>query len=250
MANDFLAAQSRAVLAAYAGGMGVPESAFESGELLIAERPAPAPWPYLALAVSCPGGTVLSVAPDLVTAAEDLRPARPNQAVRPEFLRRMTVVAEQSGRRTHLDGPNISWALGRTPDAPALPADLRFELKDAAWMNELLGPGEFPNGVGEPGPMSREVRNRYAVAILDAADQPVAIAGAFYTFGLTEVGIDVVPGRQGEGLGVAAVVAVTREILARGETPLYGCATDNIRSQRTAWAAGFVPLFADAVIDG
>ncbi len=251
MANDFLAAQSRTVLGAYARGMGVPESAFRSGELLIAERPADAPWPYLAFVIACPpGGTVLSVAPELLEFAASNLPGRPNHVVRPEFLRELAAAAEQAGRRVSLAGPSICWALGRQPEPPSLPTELRFALKDAVWMNALLAAGAFPNGIGVSGANARDVRNRYALAVEDGEGTPLAVAGAFDTFGLTEIGIDVATGRQGEGLGIAAVAALTREILSRGETPLYGCAADNIRSQRTAHAAGFVPLFADATIAG
>jgi GNAT superfamily N-acetyltransferase len=247
---DLLADQSRSVLAAYAQGMGVPSEAFEARELLIAERPLLAPWPYLALVVACPpGGTVLSVAPDLLDFARATQPGRPNHAARPEFLRGLAAEAERMGTPARLDGPSISWALGRVVEPPVLPPGLHFEVKDHAWMTTLFAEGRFPNGIGEIGPNARDVRNRYAVAVVDEHGEPVAIAGAFHTFGLTEIGIDVVEGWQGHGLGLAAVAALTREILARGETPLYGCAADNIRSQRTARSAGFVPLFADAVID-
>ena len=117
-------------------------------------------------------------------------------------------------------------------------------------MNAILDSGAFPNGVGESGVNARDVRNRYAIAVEDREGAAVAVSGAFDTLGLTEIGIDVVPERQGEGVGIAAVAALTLEILTRGETPLYGCAADNIRSQRTAHGAGYVPIFADAVIDG
>ena len=250
MANAFLAAQSASVLGAYAAGMGVPPEAFGSGEFTLVERPGHAPWPYLAFVVRCPGGTVLSVAPDLFEFARSNLPVRPHHAARANFLRALAAEAERTRLGVYVHGPSVCWALGRHPTPRSLPAGLRFVHKDAAWMNALLDSGAFPNGAGGTGVNARDIRNRYAIAVEDREGAVVAVAGAFDTLGLTEIGIDVVPERQGEGLGVAAVAALTIEMLARGETPLYGCAADNIRSQRTAHAAGFVPLFADATIDG
>lgn len=250
MPSDFLPAQSAAVLAAYAKGMGVPGESFSSEGLILGERPSHAPWPYLALVVSCPGGTVLSVAPEMIAFAEANLPERPFQAAQAEFLRKLASAAEGIRGRASVDGPNICWALCTDPVPRELPPGLRLESKDAAWMNAFLASGEFPNGIGVTGVNARDVRNRYAAVIVDKDGSPVAVAGAFDTFGLTEVGIDVAAARQGEGLGIAAVAALTGEILARGETPLYGCAATNIRSQRTAHAAGYVPVFSDAVIDG
>jgi hypothetical protein len=39
-----------------------------------------------------------------------------------------------------------------------------------------------------------------------------------------------------------------REILSRAETPFYGCAATNIRSQRTALASGFMPVYSDGAV--
>ncbi len=249
MDDDLLASQTRAVLGAYARGMGVEATAFEGGLLTIAERPGNAPWPYLAFAVSSPGGTVLSLDPRLLDFAARAQPRQPFVAAKAEFIRQLAATAERLGPRVTVDGPNICWALGQAPERPNLPAGLQYEERDAAWMNAQLAGGRFPNGAGSGAVNARAFRNRYAVVITDRAGEPVAVGGVFDSFGLAEVGVDVVPERQGEGLGAAVVAAAVRRILERGETPLYGCAADNIRSQRTARAAGFVPVFSDTVID-
>ena len=250
MANTFLAQQSRMVLEAYANGVGLPASVFASGELTIAERPESAPWPYLVFALSCPGGTVVSVAREYLGVALANKPAHPYQATEANYLRTIAAAIQQPSRPLSIDGPNITWALGRIPEVRSLPTGMSYQRFDAAWLNGHIPGGAFPNGAGRTGENAREIRNRYAVAVVSSAGEPIAIAGAFLSFGLSEIGIDVVEPFQGQGLGVAAVAALTREILDRGETPLYGCAARNIRSQRTAHAVGFVPLLADAVIDG
>ncbi|MFN0096742.1 MAG: hypothetical protein ACKVVT_18445 [Dehalococcoidia bacterium] len=249
MTSAFEHDQAEAVTAAYAQGLGLEPSVFRHGQLTIASRPAHAPWPYWAMAVSLPGGTVLSLDASLVEVARRAAPRRPFRAAQAEFLRTLAAAVERTGPRVVIDGPNISWSLSRVPEAPALPPDLALVVRDAAWMNAEQASGRFPNGVGEPGRNAREFRNRYAAVVVDAAGEPVAVGGLFSTFGLAEVGVDVVPERQGEGLGVGVVVAAVRLALERGETPLYGCAVTNIRSQRTAAAAGFVPLFTDATIE-
>ena len=108
MSHDFLAAQSAAVLAAYAKGMGVPGESFSSDGLILGERPSHAPWPYLAMVVSCPGGTVLSVAPELFAFAEANLPKLPVQAAQAEFLRKLAAAAAVGRGRVSVDGPNIS----------------------------------------------------------------------------------------------------------------------------------------------
>jgi RimJ/RimL family protein N-acetyltransferase len=84
--------------------------------------------------------------------------------------------------------------------------------------------------------------------LFDATGAPVAVAGAFQTFGLLEIGVDVVPAFQGRGLAPLVVRAATAAILARGAEPFYACAATNIRSHRTALAAGFLPVCSDATV--
>ena len=62
--------------------------------------------------------------------------------------------------------------------------------------------------------------------------------GVFDTYGMEEIGIDVVAGRQGEGLGRAAVAAAVRAILDRGAGAVLWLRSGNIRSQRTALEHG------------
>jgi RimJ/RimL family protein N-acetyltransferase len=108
----------------------------------------------------------------------------------------------------------------------------------------------FENGIGLPGEGGRSFRNRYGVALFDETGEPAAVAGVFFTYSdpIREIGVDVARPYRGRGLGKVVVAAGAREILDRGEVPLYGCAATNIRSQRTALAAGFLPAFSDASV--
>ncbi|MEP7215308.1 MAG: hypothetical protein ABI782_03595 [Anaerolineaceae bacterium] len=48
----------------------------------------------------------------------------------------------------------------------------------------------WENGLGETGRDGRELRNKYGVVIADRNGEPVAIAGVFDTFGMSEIGVD------------------------------------------------------------
>ena len=76
----------------------------------------------------------------------------------------------------------------------------------------------------------------------------MAVAGAFDTHGMLEIGVDVVRSHRGQRLATLVVSAMAREIMRRGEVPFYGCGATNIRSQRTAESCGFRIVCADAVV--
>lgn len=227
---------------AYARALGAEPAAFESGELAIRRRLDSAPFPYVAVALVGARGSVLSVSPDYLELAMAERPTQYFEVARPAFLKRFLRDDSPAG----IGGPELLWALGSVPALPALPPGLQFEERDAAWMNAEQESFRFPNGVGRPGVNARDSRNRFALVISGAAGEPVAVGGVSDSFGLLEIGVDVLPGHQGSGLGAAVVAAAARAILDRGGTPLYGCAVDNIRSQRTAYSVGFLPMLTEA----
>jgi GNAT superfamily N-acetyltransferase len=100
----------------------------------------------------------------------------------------------------------------------------------------------------DPGRDGREFRNRFALVLHDAGGEPVAVAGAFDTYGMLEIGIDVVRKHRGHGFGRLAVSTLAREIMRRGEVPFYGCRPTNIRSHVTAESSGFRAVLADATV--
>jgi predicted GNAT family acetyltransferase len=105
----------------------------------------------------------------------------------------------------------------------------------------------FENGVGEAGE-GREISNRFALAFYDVSGVLASVAGAFETYGMLEIGIDVVRPYRGRGLGRLAVSTLAREIMRRGEIPFYSCAATNIRSHATAESAGFRPIISRATV--
>ena len=242
MDDRFRGAQFAAVHAAYAQAFGADPDVFESGELAILPRPDTAPFPYLVVAFVGARGSVLSVSAEYFDLAATHRPRQHHEIILPPFLTRF----QRSDPPVEIHGPEILWALGSLPASPVLPPGLSFEVRDASWMKAEQTTLSFPNGVGRPGVNARAERNHYAIALVAASGEPLAVAGVFDSFGLFEIGVDVVAGHQGTGLGAAVVVAAARSILDRGETPLYGCAVGNIRSQRTALSAGFLPAITEA----
>jgi GNAT superfamily N-acetyltransferase len=224
--------------------------AFETETLTIVNRREPAMWPYAAFATTFGTGTVLSVDGTLRDFAETLQPEKHYQALGPKVLE---ALAHESGRRGGSATPTsqgIRWALATVPDAPAVPAQFDLRVLDAEWMEAEMELRRFENGIGLPGEAGRSFRNRYAVALFDRSGEPVAVAGAFFTYAepIREIGVDVRREHRGKGFANIVVAAAIREILERGEVPFYGCGATNIRSQRTALSNGFLPAFSDASV--
>ncbi|HEX6032156.1 MAG TPA: GNAT family N-acetyltransferase [Tepidiformaceae bacterium] len=235
---------------AVASFLGCEAAAFEGERLTIVDRAEPAVWPYVALAATFGVGTVLSVDPELRAFADTLQPERHYDAVRPAVLTRIAEEARRLGRQASVAAPGIGWALASIPDAPDAPRGLELMPVDADWMAREMEERRFENGIGLPGEGGRSFRNRYGLALFDPAGEPVAVAGVFFTYAdpVREIGVDVVREHRGQGLGRVVVAAAIREILERGEVPFYSCAATNIRSQRTALSAGFLPAFSDASV--
>src|SRR5690606_19112534 len=129
-----------------------------------------------------------------------------------------------------------------------LPGGYAIEERDAAWMAAQQPANRFENSVGEPGDEDRTTRNRFARVLVAPDGEIAAVAGVFDSFGLLEIGIDVLPEHRGHGLAPIAVKAAVTAILDLGGTPYYVCAATNTRSQRTAMASGFVPVCAMAYV--
>jgi hypothetical protein len=243
---SLLADQAARVRRAYADGLGVDIAAFATEALTVVDRLEPAPWPYVAIAATFGTGTVLSIDPAYREAATALVPRTHHEAAAPTFLAAIAAEARSRGHHPGVQGASIGWALSRAPGDPQPPAGLRFVELDADAMKAGIAAGGFANGFGLGAADGRDFRNRFAIAALDDAGATVGVAGVFLTFGLHEIGIDVLRSERGHGLAPLLVRAAAAAILARGETPFYGCGATNIRSQRTALAAGFVPVCSDA----
>jgi RimJ/RimL family protein N-acetyltransferase len=242
--------QEKLIRAAYAQGLNGKPDAFEGDGLTIVERPEQN-WGYAVNGTTFARGTLVAVAPQLLAFAGAEAPGQHCEATQAPYLVRLRDEAKRLGLGDSLQwwSGAICWGLARVPEAPQLPTGLRFEEVDAAWLNARIPEGRFENGAGPSnGGGGRAFRNKYGIAVKDSQDQVVALAGVFDTYGMEEVGIDVVPGMQGSGLGRAAVAAATRAILDRGQVPFYGCAPNNIRSQRTALSTGFLPVCSDGTV--
>lgn len=250
MDREFFANQQRAVAAAYARGLGCEPEAFAQERLTIVDRPADATWPYTTAAVTFGTGTVLSVDPEYRAFAEEHAPAKHFRVMYAVLMQRLVDEGARRGITLAYQTPMLGFALGAAPAArEPLPAGFRIETVDTDWMNAEMPSGRFHNGLGDPPDgysENRRTRNRFACVAFDDRGEPAAVAGVFTSFGLFEIGIDVLREHRGLGLARDAVSAAAAEVLRRGETPFYACAATNIRSQRTAAACGFVPVLSDA----
>ena len=84
-----------------------------------------------------------------------------------------------------------------------------------------------------------------AVAALDGAGQPVAMAGASRDGArFWQIGIIVQPEHRGRELAANLTALLKDELLRREIVPFYGTAESHIISQNVARGAGFYPAFA------
>jgi RimJ/RimL family protein N-acetyltransferase len=246
MDRAFLQAQTAAIRAGIAATLGCDEAAFEGEQLTVVDRPDPPAWPYTAILATFGVGTVVSILPELRDFAASRSVEEDYFALQPRYLSDLVAEAASRGQTVTAGSPALLWALADPPPERAVPDGLALRRMDPEWMARHQQAGHFRNAVGRS--VSRGGRNYYAYALLDPAGEPAAIAGVFRTYGLHEIGVDVLRPHRGRGLANVVVSAAARAILEEGNTPLYGCGADNTRSQRTALACGFIPVASDATI--
>lgn len=201
MASAFFDHQHAAVRAAYARGLGGPVEAFEGVRAVVVERPAEN-WGYVVSAVTFAMGTLVAVAPELRHFAAANSPEVHREAADRAYLEqlRAEAVRLRLSEAPQVFAGDILWALSYPPEAPRLENGLRFEDVGRVWLNAQIAAGKFENGAGTAGASQREQRNRYGVALMDAENDVIAVAGVFDTYGLSEIGVDVVDAQQGQAL--------------------------------------------------
>ena len=238
--------QREALIGLMASGIGCAPGDFDGERLVVVDRPPENPW-FTALAMTFGVGTVVSVDPAFRAFVDANLPKKHYHAMT-ALLQRMAHECSTPERRFDFYPPSVCFALNEIPAEPALPEGFELSVRDLEWMGAEMDGGRWENGLGLRGRNAREFRNQFALVLSDAAGEIAAIAGVFMTYGAHEIGVDVARGHRGEGLGALVVRAAAREIVDRGQTPLYGCAPTNIRSQRTALASGFLPVYSDAAV--
>ena len=232
----------------YARGLAATPEDFLTEKLVFAERPGELAFWCATYAITFGTGTVVSVAPELRAVAESEAPQKHYGAIGGEYLRKLADEGNRLGMNLGVSTGGLGFALAHVPVEIDIPPGMRIRIADANWMNAEQSNRRFENGVGGVGVAGRTFRNRFAAVLEDADGEPVAVGGAFDTFGMLEVGVDVVRQHRGKGFGDLVVRAVTREILERGQTPVYFCAVSNIRSNRTALAAGYLPACSGGTV--
>ena len=247
MTADLFRRYSSAAREAYAKGLRCDVGAFDREELTIVDRPKNVPW-FTALAATFGTGTVLCIDPAYRAFAETNRPKKHYHAMSTSFLASIAAEGERRGAKMLYWSPSLCFTIADEPPAVEPPPGFELREHDAAWMNAEQANNRFENGVGVAGTDGREFRNRFALALYDAQGEPAAVAGAFDTYGMLEIGVDVARGHRGLGLGRLVVSAMAREIMRRDEVPFYGCGTTNLRSHLTAEACGFRAVLSDVTV--
>lgn len=247
MSGDLFQRYSRATREAYARGMNCPVEAFDSEQLTVVERPENTPW-VTVNAATFGTGTVLSIDPAYREFVEAHKPEKHYRAMSAAFLATVTAEGTRRGDKLGFSTASLCFTVADEPPDVPLPAGFELREHDKEWMNAEMANHRFENGAGALNEGGREFRNRFALALYAESGEPVAVAGAFDTHGMLEIGVDVVRGQRGRRLATLVVSALAREIMRRDGVPFYGCGATNIRSQRTAESCGFRIVCADAIV--
>jgi hypothetical protein len=232
---------------AFARSLNCDLQAFEGNALTVIDRRPDAPW-YSVLAVTFGTGTVLSVDPAYHEFIEANQPERHYVAMRPPFLQSVVDEGARRGKKLAFSAPSLCFAIAEEPPDLTPPPGFTFTREDAAWMNDPDNGRRFENGAGSPNSGGREFRNRFAFVLRDAAGEVAAVAGAFDTHGMLEIGVDVMREHRGRRLATLVVSTLAREIIRDDKVPFYACSPTNIRSQRTAASCGFRIVCSDAFV--
>jgi hypothetical protein len=243
--------QAAALLKGAAMDLGCDPEALYTHALTVVARPVVQRRPFVALAVDSGFGTVLSVELALMDWAQANTPRGLHaQVLQPFFMSALAARAAEAGvagARAH--GTGLSFGLSEVVPVPDLPQGRRLREMPRAWMETQRTTSVFDNALGDANDDERFQRTRTAYAVLDANDQPLAVAGVVdYGWGREEVGVDVRRDARGEGLAKAVVTAATHAILRAGRVPYYSCGASNVRSHNNAIACGFRPVFARASV--
>lgn len=249
MSADLFGNYASAVRDTYARVLNCHRSAFNSEQLTIVDLDKSVT-SATAMGVTFGTGTVLCIDPAYREFAEANRPSKHFRALLMAFLQPLVLEAARRGHIINAYSPSLCFTIAHEPPEVPLPAGFELVERDAAWMNAEQHNSRFENGVGAPGEDERELRNRFALTLHDASGEIVAIAGAFDTHGMLEIGVDVVRAQRGSGFGRFVVSAIAREIMKRDAVPFYRCPPTNIRSHRTAESCGFRIVCTHTFVSG
>jgi hypothetical protein len=238
MARELFEKYAQALREAYAKGLGCPVSAFDGEQLTILDLDRSAT-EATAMGVTFGTGTVLCIDPAYREFAEANRPSKHYRALLMAFLQPLIAEGTRRGHTLNAYSPHLCFTIADEPSEMPLPSGFELVERDAAWMNTERPNNRFENGLGASSDGRRESGNRLALSLHDAAGEIIAVAGAFDTYGMLEIGVDVVRAQRGSGFGRLVVGAIAREIMRRGAVPFYRCPPTNIRSHRTAESCGF-----------
>lgn len=102
----------------------------------------------------------------------------------------------------------------------------------------------FPNGLMYKRiPQRRDV---LAIVAYNSVGEKIGLAGASLdTQRLWQIGIDVKPEYQNQGIGKYLVIQLKNEIIRRGAVPFYSTSTGNIISRNLAIQCGFFPAWIE-----
>lgn len=105
---------------------------------------------------------------------------------------------------------------------------------------------QWPNALF-PDP-AKTGRPTMIAGIAEHAGEIAAVCGASADSPtMWQLGIDVSPNHQGQGIASALVSAVTQAVLDAGKLPYYGTSSSNVPSMRSALSVGYKPTWIEVL---
>ncbi len=125
----------------------------------------------------------------------------------------------------------------------AVDTEFDIEILEGAAIKKLYDDPRFHMALG----YSQENDRRDMLAVVAYEDGEIlGVAGASNdTDKIWQVGIDVVPEKQGHHVATDLVRIISNEVLKQNKTPYYGTAWSNIASKRVAINAGYKPAWVE-----
>ena len=244
MEDAFFASQRQAVMDAFVATTGCDRADFAREQLAIVPKPE-SYWPFVAMVVGFGAGTVACIEERFL--AWFRGHATESHGRAGYLVLALAREAASRGEAVHAMPPMLGWAAAGVSVGAEPPPGYRLALEDRQWMQGWQARDLFQNALGHSTQLHRTIRNQFASVVFDDSDEPVAVAGAYDTAGLLEIGVDVKKTHRARGLASVVVSAATRAIVDQGKAPFYACEVTNVRSQRTALSSGFLPTLSLAL---
>ena len=163
----------------------------------------------------------------------------------PEPVGRMAGLIKPEGLTLY--GPFPRFAVSRNSLAHIGPPDgYTVRVVDQAGADSIGQREKWRYSISED--PAETARPTMVAAVAEKNGQVVGVCGASADSpSMWQLGIDVAPDHQGQGIAAALTSAAAQAVLEAGKLPYYGTTNSNVPSMRAALAAGFKPTWVEVL---